>query len=146
MPDRNQNLVGRVFGHLTVIKQADDSVDSKGVHRRRWLCQCDCGRQTTATTASLNSGAVQSCGHASRANLESGGQHHEAMLTDKVPANNKTGHRNISMTYRGGRWRYRVAVMYDKKQHSGLRDTLEDALAYREELRVKWWPRYKKQG
>lgn len=145
MPDRNQNLVGKVYGHLTVIEQVEDSVDAKGVHRRRWLCQCDCGRQTTATTASLNSGAVQSCGHTSRANLESGGQHHEAMLTDKPPVSNRTGHRNISMTYRSGRWRYRVAVMYDKKQHSGLRDTLEEALAYREELRAKWWPGYKKQ-
>lgn len=146
MPGRNQNLVGKVFSHLTVIKQVEDSVDAKGVHRHRWLCQCDFGRQTIATTASLNSGQVQSCGHASLANLESGDKHQASYLTDKLSTTNKTGYRNISKTYRNGRWRYRVAVMYDKKQHAGLRDTLEEALAYREELRVKWWPGYKKQS
>lgn len=145
MPDRNQNLTGKVFGHLTVIERTDDSVDARGVHRRRWLCQCDCGRTTIATAASLNSGEVQSCGHASRANLESGDKHQQSYLTDKVPVNSRTGYRNISMTYRSGRWRYRVAVVYNQRQHAHLCDTLDESLALREELRTKWWPGYKKQ-
>ena len=64
-------------------------------------------------------------------------------LNDHLPVNNKTGYKNISMTQRNGRWRYRVAVQYNRKQHSTIVDTLEEALAERERLREKWWPGYK---
>ena len=140
MPNTKQNLVGKVFGHLTVIAKSDE----RGTQNEyKWLCRCDCGRLTTVSTGQLNSGQTTSCGHIKARNLESGGQHHQSLLGDKPPVSNKTGYRNISMTKRNGRWRYRVSVQYNRKQHSTLVDTLEEALAARERLREKWWPGYK---
>lgn len=57
------NLVGRIFGHLTVLKQADDYVSPKGRHWDRWLCQCDCGKQKEINASSLLRGISTSCGH-----------------------------------------------------------------------------------
>lgn len=41
--ERNFTLIGKRFGHLTVISRADDYVGPQGKHRTRWLCKCDCG-------------------------------------------------------------------------------------------------------
>lgn len=53
------NLTGRRFTKLLVIRCI-----SKGP--TRWLCQCDCGDQTTVATGNLTSQAVRSCGCLSR--------------------------------------------------------------------------------
>ena len=38
------NLTGKRFGRLVVLKQAEDYVNpNTGVRTARWLCQCDCG-------------------------------------------------------------------------------------------------------
>ncbi len=144
MPDRNQNLIGKQFGHLTVIAKSK----KRGKHNEyKWVCRCDCGRFTEATTALLNNGDVTSCGHVrlekSKHNLRPTKERHMKQLNDRPASTNKTGYRNISMTKRNGRWRYRVAIQYNRKQHSQLTDTLEEALAAREKLRKKWWPNYK---
>lgn len=47
------DLVGSVFGKLTVIEWAGDS---------RWLCKCECGGQSTVFTANLKRGNSKSCG------------------------------------------------------------------------------------
>lgn len=147
MPGRNQNLVGKVFGHLTVLAKSDKR-GTQGQYK--WVCRCDCGRLTTVSTGQLNSGQTTSCGHISRQNIEKFKdnpkliqERHMKQLNDRPASTNKTGYRNISMTKRNGRWRYRVAIQYDRKQHSQLTDTLEEALAARERLREKWWPDYK---
>lgn len=139
MPSRYQNLVGRHFGHLTVLRK---STERGKYGEYKWVCRCDCGRLTTVSTGQLNSGETTSCGHVKARNLENGGQHHQSMLGDNPPVSNKTGYRNISMTKRNGRWRYRVAIQYNRNQHSQLTDTLEEALIVREKLRAKWWPNY----
>lgn len=36
------NLIGKVFGRLTVISRADDYISPKGVHVAQWLCECSC--------------------------------------------------------------------------------------------------------
>lgn len=152
MPDTRQDLTGRVFGHLTVLKRAKDSVNAKGVHRRQWLCQCDCGKQTIATTASLNSGEVTSCGHVRMQNLIKYRERQQEttpgtsldQLTDKPPVTNKTGYRNISLTHRSGRRRYRVSVQYKRHTYSGgLHDSLGEAIKARDELRRELWPNFK---
>lgn len=51
------NLVGDVFGRLTVIEYAG----KKGT-RKTWLCICECGRSTVGSTSDLRYGGVQSCG------------------------------------------------------------------------------------
>lgn len=144
MPDRNQNLIGKTFGHLKVIAKSD----KRGTENEyMWLCKCDCGNLTTVSTKNLNNGDTTSCGHVrlkkSKHNLRFTEDRHQKQLNDRPPVTNKTGYRNISMTMRNGRWRYRVAIQYDHKQHSELTDTLEEALSAREKLRKKWWPNYK---
>ena len=51
------NLIGRTFGRLTVVERAG-SVGDKVC----WLCRCDCGNSTKATSNNLKRGFVTSCG------------------------------------------------------------------------------------
>lgn len=141
MPNRNQYLIGKVFGHLTVVHKSSRR-GSNGQYY--WDCKCDCGKMMQVATSSLNSGHITSCGHIKQKNLVPSDKRHSSQLGEKPPINSSTGYRNISKTFRSGRWRYRVAVMYNRRQYGGLRDTLKEALALREELREKHWPKYKK--
>ena len=52
-----ESLVGKRFGKLEVI----DSAPSK-YGKAHWLCKCDCGNETIASTGGLKSGHTQSCG------------------------------------------------------------------------------------
>ena len=143
MPNIKQNLIGKHFGHLTVIAKSD----KRGTQNEyKWICRCDCGKLTEVSTGMLNSGEITSCGHVrlekSKHNLRFTQDRHMKQLNDRPPVTNKSGYRNISITYRNGKKKYRVAVVYDHKQHSTLAATLEEALKKREELRDKWWPNY----
>lgn len=45
------NLTGKRFGRLVVLKQAEDYVNpNTGVRTARWLCQCDCGSDPVIIT------------------------------------------------------------------------------------------------
>ena len=55
-----QNLVGKTFGRLTVVRKSD-RVDTKW-HQTYWVCECSCGNVVEHTTAALNSGQTTSCG------------------------------------------------------------------------------------
>ena len=52
------DLTGLKFNHLTVIKKADEQ-DGKRV---MWVCRCDCGKETLASTNDLRAGHKKSCG------------------------------------------------------------------------------------
>jgi hypothetical protein len=52
-----QDLTGQKFGKLTVVSQ----VEHRG-QNIAWLCVCDCGKETIATSGHLRSGARVSCG------------------------------------------------------------------------------------
>jgi len=52
------NLLGRIFGRLTVI--APD--DTKNGPEKWWLCQCQCGKQHSVRGYSLRKGFTRSCG------------------------------------------------------------------------------------
>ena len=52
------DLVGKVFGRLTVIKKY-----GKDKHGRiLWLCKCECGNESIVATGVLTSGKAKSCG------------------------------------------------------------------------------------
>ena len=51
------DLIGQRFGKLVV----NSRVSKKG-EPVRWLCQCDCGKQTEVYSANLRNGFTQSCG------------------------------------------------------------------------------------
>ena len=55
---KQENLVGRKYGHLLVIRQSEKKT---GVHRY-WGCQCDCGNICLVYGTHLKSGHTKSCG------------------------------------------------------------------------------------
>lgn len=59
-----EDLTGKQFGRLTVIKQIEDYVTPSGNKYNRWLCQCSCEehKQISVLGGSLKSGNTQSCG------------------------------------------------------------------------------------
>lgn len=57
-----QDLTGRRFGKLTVVKRIENYISPKGARQTRWECLCDCGNITNCRTMELNSGAKKSCG------------------------------------------------------------------------------------
>lgn len=143
MPDINQNLIGKKFGHLTVIGKSDKRGKQ---HEYLWVCQCNCGKKILESTGLLNSGKVTSCGHVriqkSKHNLRFTQDRHLKQLNNRPPVTNTSGYRNISIGKNNGKVGYRLTVVYNKKQHTKWCHTLKDALEAREELRRKWWPNY----
>ena len=61
MPKLN-DLTGKRFGKLTVIKRVEDYISPKGQHQVQWLCKCDCGKERIVLAACLKDGTVRSCG------------------------------------------------------------------------------------
>ena len=54
----HQDLTGRTFGKLKVLKRLDEKQDRYYV----WLCQCECGNTTKVNTRRLTRGTVTDCG------------------------------------------------------------------------------------
>lgn len=57
-----EDLVGMVFGKLTVKTQVDDYVNPSGNRYAQWLCKCECGNDKLVIGAKLKSGKTTSCG------------------------------------------------------------------------------------
>lgn len=59
-----EDLTGRKFGKLTVVKQVEDYISPKGEKRARWLCECDCDDKNQIITDGtlLKNGSTRSCG------------------------------------------------------------------------------------
>ena len=51
------DLTGQRFGRLTVIKKVQSATSNA-----RWLCRCDCGKETTVLGTTLRRGESKSCG------------------------------------------------------------------------------------
>lgn len=54
-----ENLIGAKFGKLTVIGR---SLERSSDNRIKWICECECGNQTTVTAHDLKSFHTLSCG------------------------------------------------------------------------------------
>lgn len=57
LPSNRANLVGKVFGELTVI-----AIEGTAGGHTVWRCRCTCGNETTVRNGNLQSGGVRSCG------------------------------------------------------------------------------------
>ncbi len=62
MTNPKEDLSGRKYGRLLVIKQADDYVYPNGKRRTCWECLCDCGNTVIVEQSNLKSGNSNSCG------------------------------------------------------------------------------------
>ncbi len=56
-----QDLIGKRFGKLTVLKEVDSIIKSSGKPMRQWLCHCDCGNDVIVQHVYLTTGDTQSC-------------------------------------------------------------------------------------
>ena len=54
------DLVGKRFGHLTVICKAPK--EFRPSYTAVWLCLCDCGNETYCSTTNLTHGHTKTCG------------------------------------------------------------------------------------
>lgn len=55
-------LCGKTFGRLTVIKRCENYVSPGGTTRSNWLCKCQCGNEIKVTADKLKYGNTKSCG------------------------------------------------------------------------------------
>lgn len=56
------DLIGDKFADLTVISEEHRSKRTSDKNRKTWLCRCECGELTSASTRDLQSGRKLSCG------------------------------------------------------------------------------------
>lgn len=56
------NLIGKKFGLLTIVKRVDDYITPKGLHMKKYLCQCECGNIKEFIYNNLKHNTVKSCG------------------------------------------------------------------------------------
>ena len=62
------DLTGQRFGSLTVISETTPYYPKKNYRKRRWLCKCDCGRETIVLHSNLTPDhGTRSCGCKSKA-------------------------------------------------------------------------------
>lgn len=57
-----EDLVGRVFGRLTVIKRVKNKVAPNGISYVTFLCKCSCGNYIEVRADNLRNGHTKSCG------------------------------------------------------------------------------------
>lgn len=56
-----QDMTGKRFGKLLVIRRVDNRRSGKSGNEACWLCKCDCGNECIRSTRGLNCGSI-SCG------------------------------------------------------------------------------------
>lgn len=63
MGRKAEDLTGKKFGRLTVLRRATEQEWPRGAGRHaKWLCRCDCGKLTFVQSAELKNGRTKSCG------------------------------------------------------------------------------------
>ena len=58
------DLTGKTFGRLKVVKQVEDYISPSGSHSSKWLCECQCENHTLTEVLGVNltRGNTTSCG------------------------------------------------------------------------------------
>ncbi|MDK1716647.1 hypothetical protein [Dellaglioa algida] len=145
MPSIN-DLTGKIFGELTVIKQDENVGGHSG-----WLCQCSCGNATIVASNKLTIGHTASCGHLKRdvnhTGLRKGYQDKKqngvaVFLLDsnrKIRTDNVTGFTGVKpVTYRNGSIHYAAEIsIKGKRTRIGTFNTIQEAAAAREKVADK---------
>lgn len=58
-----ENLAGKTFGRLKVIRKAQNYVMQDGTSVIAWLCACDCGKEMEVSADDLLLAEIFDCGH-----------------------------------------------------------------------------------
>lgn len=59
---KRAECIGKVFGHLTVVAEAENRRLESGRPQRWMVCRCDCGNVKEVVLQNLTSGTTSSCG------------------------------------------------------------------------------------
>ena len=59
---QNVEMIGKRFGRLIIIEQAETVINKSGKKMRKWKCLCDCGNEKIAREDNLKRGQTKSCG------------------------------------------------------------------------------------
>jgi hypothetical protein len=73
MVNVKEDLTGRIFGRLTVLRQVEDYIYPDGKHRAQWLCECGCDEHNKVVSTGQNlkrKNGTKSCGCLRRENGE----------------------------------------------------------------------------
>lgn len=57
-----EDLAGRKYGRLTVIKHHSCHITPNGTRKQKWLCKCECGNEVVVASPELKNGKTESCG------------------------------------------------------------------------------------
>lgn len=58
-----ENLIGKQFGMLKVVRFSHKEKDSRGNYKYYWVCECECGNVVTRRSDGLkNKKSIVSCG------------------------------------------------------------------------------------
>lgn len=131
------DLNNKKFGHLTVIKQIENTTTDKHI---MWLCLCDCGNKINVTSTHLISGHTISCGHVRFDADNSIRPGYEKKRVDGVAVflldknrkkrtDNTTGITGVkTRTLKDGTVKYLAQIgIAGKRHHLGTFDTLAEA-------------------
>ncbi len=127
-----EDYIGRRFGDLTVLEYAGKQ---NGVHR--WLCRCDCGRETVVKHSNLVSGHTRSCGcmkdEVRRENLKIVDGTSVTILKalkGRTIASNTSGYTGVYRQSRSGKWAAQITFK-GKTYYLGTYESIEDAVRAR---------------
>lgn len=59
---KDEDMIGKRFGRLTVIKRGEEYYTKCGKHYDTWICECDCKSIKTIAGRHLRAGRTKSCG------------------------------------------------------------------------------------
>lgn len=126
-----EDLTGKTFGRLKVIKQAEDCVYPNRQRIAQWECKCSCGCEDLVITSgfSLKSGRTRSCGCVRK-------EESRKRLMERYPVG-KSGVRGVRFIEKTGKYVARI-WRDDGYIYVGTYDTVEEAAAARRKAEKKY--------
>lgn len=137
LEERKDDLTGRKYAELTVIKYINTSPDKKN---RYWSCRCSCGKIVTVSTTDLTTGRIKSCGHLvgeKVSEIADCGTNPASIYSKKLNARNKSGVKGVYYDTNKRKWiaeimfqrkRYILGSYHDKNDAVSARKEAEDKL------------------
>ncbi len=125
------DLTGRRFGSLIVLKKEDNHICPSGVYVTIWRCRCDCGQEKRVMAKHLKEGVIKSCGCIQGKTTFYKGTR-VALINDnvKIHKNNKSGCRGVCWNKSHDKWMAYINLA-KKPYNLGLYDKLDDAIKAR---------------
>lgn len=89
--------IGKHFGKLLVVAEAEPRITSGGYRKRRFVCKCDCGGTVTVYANELSSGRRISCGctRGEKVRIDLTGQRFGRLVVEKRVKLDKPRHNRI---------------------------------------------------